>query len=66
VPRVRLLVPLNINDQHLTRGALVDVSGEVASSLVRLGRVEIMRHEQPETPEAVVIEKTVRRRVAKA
>ena len=62
MPRVRLLVPMNINDQHLTRGAVVDVPGEVASNLAQLGRVEIVRHEQPETPEQSVIEKTQRRR----
>jgi hypothetical protein len=65
MPRVRLLVPLNINNQHLTRGAVVDVPGDLASSLVRLGRVELVRGEQPETPESAAIEKSVRRRGGK-
>lgn len=62
MPRVRLLVPLNIDDQFLTRGAVVDVPGDVASNLARLGRVELVRHERPETPEQIIIEKSQRRR----
>jgi len=56
---------LNINDQFLTRGAVVDVSGDLASNLASLGRVEIVRGEQPETPESAAIEKSVRRRGGK-
>jgi len=57
-----LLVPLNVQDQHLQRGAEVDVPGDLAESLIGLGRVVLVRDEQPETPEHVHVEKSVRHR----
>lgn len=51
MPRVRLLVRMNIADGFHERGDEVDVPGDVASSLAGLGRVEIVRGEQPATPE---------------
>jgi hypothetical protein len=51
MPRVRLLTRMNVADGHHERGDVVDVPGEVASYLSQVGRVEIVRGEQPETPE---------------
>lgn len=67
MPRVRLLVPLNVNGSHLHRGAILDVDGDLAASLTGLGRVELVRGEQPDTPErqtSFTAEKTSRARKA--
>lgn len=62
MPRVRLLVRMNIADGYHERGDVVEVPAEVASNLVTLDRVVIVRGEQPDTPEGrgPVMEKAVR------
>jgi hypothetical protein len=51
MPRVRLLVRMNIADGYHERGDEVDVPGDVASNLARLDRAVLVRGEQPDTPE---------------
>jgi len=51
MPRVRLLTRMNIADGFHERGDVVDVPAEVASSLQKLDRVELVRGERPDTPE---------------
>lgn len=51
MPRVRLLVDLNIDGAYLYRGQEADVPADVASSLSRLGRVAIVGRGRPDTPE---------------
>jgi hypothetical protein len=63
MPRVRLLVRMNIADGYHERGDEVDVPGDVASNLAHLDRAVIVRGEQPTTPErAARSEKSKRRR----
>jgi hypothetical protein len=63
MPRVRLLVRMNILDEFHERGDSVDVPADVASSLTRLGRAVMVRGGQPDVPErAVRTEKTTRRK----
>lgn len=51
MPRVRLLVRMNVAGDYHERGDVVEVPAEVATSLASLDRVEIVRGEQPDTPE---------------
>ena len=52
MPRVRLIVGMNIAGETREAGEEVNVPGDVASYLREMGRVEIVRGERPETPEA--------------
>lgn len=51
MPRIRLLARMNIEGRTREFGEEVDVHGDVASYLTRMSRAEIVRGEQPETPE---------------
>ena len=51
MPRVRLLVRMNVADGHHEAGDVVDVDKDVAANLSRFDRAVIVRGEQPETPE---------------
>jgi len=63
MPRVRLLVGMNVAGESRERGDVCDVPADVASYLSGLGRVEVVRGEQPERPErATSREKATRRK----
>lgn len=65
MPRVRLLRAMNVSDGHHVPGDEVDVEGDVASYLVTQGRAELVRAEQPETPERAPRRETTGRRRGK-
>ena len=64
MPRVRLLVRMNIAGGFHECGDVVEVPGDVATNLAFLDRAVILRGEQPDTPEdrLPATEKTARTR----
>lgn len=64
MPRVRVLLPTNLDGRTRLIGETVDLPAEVASYLREQGRVEIVRGERPDTPEGTSsMERSARRRV---
>jgi hypothetical protein len=64
MPRIRLLGQANVGGQTRFRGEECDVDADTASSLLAASRAEIVRAEQPDTPErARSRPETARRRV---
>lgn len=60
MPRVRLLAAMNVAGASRERGSEVDVDPDVASYLLEQHRVELVRGQQPATPErAITIERAV-------
>jgi hypothetical protein len=64
MPRLRLVVGMNVAGESREAGSLVDVPGDVAKYLLDMGRAELVRGGQPETPEgsAPTPERTNRKR----
>lgn len=52
MPRLRLVVGMNVCGESREAGSVVDAPKDVAKYLLDMGRAELVRGDQPETPEA--------------
>lgn len=60
MPRVRVLLPTNLEGRTRLPGESLDLSPDVATYLREQGRVEVVRGERPDTPERSTTAETAR------